>query len=69
MFDGFWENVSRYFRYFITITLGIFLNAFAPLAPLFKRPVSAIATVSLFMGVILFLVFTLRAMLGLSPVL
>lgn len=68
MFDGFWENIARYFRYFITIILGVFLNALAPLAPLFKRPASAIAISGLFIGVILFFFFTLRAMLGLSPV-
>jgi hypothetical protein len=68
MFDGFWENISRYFRYFITISLGIFLNALVPLAPLFKRPASAIAISGLLIGIILFFFFTLRAMLGLSPV-
>lgn len=68
MFDGFWENISRYPRYFITIVLGVALNAFSPLAPLFKRPVSAIATISLFIGLIVFIGFTLRAMLGLSTI-
>ncbi len=68
MFDGFWDNISRYPRYFITILLGVVLNAFAPLAPLFQRPATAIALVSLLVGFITFVVFTLRAMLGLSPV-
>jgi hypothetical protein len=68
MFDGFWDNVSRYPRYFITIILGVLLNTFAPLAPLFKRPTTAIAFVSLLIGLIVFTVFTLRAMLGLSPI-
>jgi sensor histidine kinase regulating citrate/malate metabolism len=68
MFDGFWQNISRYFRYFITIILGVFLNAIAPLAPLFKRPITAIATVSLLIGFFVFISFTLRAMLGLSPI-
>ena len=68
MFDGFWENVSRYPRYLVAIVLGVFLNAIAPLTPLFKRPITAIALVGLFMGIILFIVFTLRAMLGLSPI-
>ena len=68
MFDGFWDNISRYFRYFITIILGVFLNAFGPLAPLFKHPISAIAAVSVFIGFLVFVSFTLRAMLGLSPV-
>lgn len=68
MFDGFWENISRYPRYLVTIVLGIALNAFSPIAPLFKRPVSAIALTSLFIGLIFFIIFTLRAMLGLSTV-
>lgn len=68
MFDGFWQNISRYFRYFVTIILGIFLNAFAPLVPLFKRPIGAIAIGGLFTGLLLFVFFTLRAMLGLGPV-
>lgn len=68
MFDGFWDNISRYPRYFITILLGVFLNAFAPLTPLLKRPTTAIAIVSLFVGVLIFTAFTLRAMLGLSPI-
>ena len=68
MFDVFWDNVSRYPRYFITIILGVLLNTFAPLAPLFKRPVTAIALVSVFIGLITFVTLTLRAMLGLSPI-
>jgi sensor histidine kinase regulating citrate/malate metabolism len=68
MVDGLWNTISRYSRYFITIILGIFLNAFAPIAPLFKRPITAIAIIGLFIGVILFFFFTFRAMLGLSPV-
>ncbi|MBE9189465.1 DUF751 family protein [Gloeocapsopsis crepidinum LEGE 06123] len=68
MFDGFWQNISRYPRYFITIILGIFLNAFAPLAPLFKRPVTAIALIGVLIGTIVFVTFTLRAMLGIDPI-
>lgn len=68
MFDGFWDNVSRYPRYLVTIILGVAINAFAPLAPLFKNPFSAIALISLLFGLMVFTVFTLRAMLGLSPV-
>ena len=68
MFEGFWENVLRYCRYFITIILGVLLNVFAPLTPLFKRPITAIATVSLLIAIVIFISFTLRAMLGLSPI-
>lgn len=68
MFDGFWDNVFRYFRYFITIILGVFLNAIASLLPLLKRPTTAIAVVSVLIGFIVFITLTLRAMLGLSPI-
>ncbi|HEY9876192.1 MAG TPA: DUF751 family protein [Candidatus Obscuribacterales bacterium] len=67
-FDGFWENISRYPRYFVTIILGVFFVAFGWLAPLLKRPVTAIALIGFFLGGIGFVVLTLRAMLGLSPI-
>ncbi|MBW4632766.1 MAG: DUF751 family protein [Iphinoe sp. HA4291-MV1] len=68
MFDGFWNNVFRYFRYFITTLLGVALNAFAPLIPLLKRPVTLIAILGLFGGTLVFVTLTLRAMLGLSTI-
>jgi predicted cobalt transporter CbtA len=64
----FWENVFRYPRYFITITLGIFFFLFERLRPLLSRPVTAIALVGLLLGLFGFITLTLRAMLGLSPV-
>ncbi|OYD87468.1 hypothetical protein CDG77_29135 [Nostoc sp. 'Peltigera membranacea cyanobiont' 213] len=68
MFDGFWDNVFRYPRYLITIVLGLFLNTFEPLVPLLKRPVTLIAILGLFVSSLVFLTFTLRAMLGLSAI-
>jgi hypothetical protein len=68
MFDGFWNNVLRYIRYFVTTLLGVLLNTFAPLAPLFKRPISLIALLGLFVGSLVFITLTLRAMLGLSTI-
>lgn len=67
MLDGFWENVSRYPRYFIAIILGVFLNAFGWMAPLFKNRVSAIAMIGFFVASLTFIALTLRAMLGISP--
>ena len=64
----FWENVFRYPRYFITIILGIFFFLFEGLRPLLNRPVSAIALIGCLLGGFAFVAFTLRAMLGLSPV-
>ncbi len=68
MFDGFWDNVFRYPRYLITVLLGLLLNIFAPLEPLFKRPVTLIALSGLFVGIIVFVSLTLRAMLGFSTI-
>lgn len=68
MFDGFWENIARYPRYFITTLLGVLLNVGAPLAPLFKRPVTLIAVIGILISSFVFVSLTLRAMLGLSPV-
>lgn len=68
MFDGFWENVSRYPRYAITIVLGVFFNAFGWLLPLLQRPVTAIALLGLLVGLLFFVSLTLRAMLGISSI-
>jgi hypothetical protein len=68
MLDGFWDNVVRYVRYFVTTLLGVFLSTFAPLAPLLKRPITLIPLVGLFIGSLVFITLTLRAMLGLSTI-
>ncbi|MBV5261114.1 DUF751 family protein [Synechococcus moorigangaii CMS01] len=65
----FFENVLRYPRYMISLILGIFISVFEWLRPLFfKNKVTATATVGLLVGLLAFLYFTLRAMLGLSVV-
>ncbi|GAB4278680.1 MAG TPA: DUF751 family protein [Oscillatoriaceae cyanobacterium M33_DOE_052] len=66
MNDNFWDNVSRYPRYLITITLGIFFFLFGWLKPLLQKPVTAIALVGLMVSGMIFVSFTLRAMLGLG---
>ncbi|MBP0028705.1 DUF751 family protein [Roseofilum reptotaenium CS-1145] len=64
----FFQNVSRYPRYLITFTLGIFFFLFKSVQPLFRTPVTAIATLGLLVSSLVFLTLTLRAMLGLAPV-
>jgi hypothetical protein len=66
MFDGFWDNVFRYPRFFLTTLFGVLLNTFSPLFPLFKRPLTLIALIGLFGSSLVFVALTLRAMLGLS---
>ncbi|MDJ1182866.1 DUF751 family protein [Roseofilum casamattae] len=64
----FFQNVSRYPRYLISFTLGIFYFLFKSLQPFFSRPVTAIATLGFLVSGFIFLTLTLRAMLGLSAV-
>ena len=64
----FFQNVSRYPRYLISFTLGVFFVFFNWIKPLFKIPVSAIAVVGIGIGTFSLLYFTLKAMLGLSAV-
>jgi hypothetical protein len=68
MFDNFWDNVGRYPRYFITVVLGIFISSFGWVAPLLKRPVTAAALIGFLVGVLFFVSFTLKAMLGLTQI-
>lgn len=62
----FFDNVSRYPRYLISFSFGIFYNAIAPLVPLLKRPSTAIALISAFIAAFIGLTYTLRGMLALS---
>ncbi len=64
--EDFFQNVSRYPRYFITFTLGIFYSVFGWLRPLLKNPVTAIALIGFLVGGLFFVYFTLQAMLGLA---
>lgn len=64
----FLENISRYPRYLITFTLGIFYSVYEWFKPLLKNRVTAVAFLGMLVGGFLFLFFTLRAMLGLSTV-
>lgn len=64
--EDFLQNISRYPRYLISISLGIFWAFFEKLAPFLKNPVTAIALVGLGVGTFAFLYLTLEAMLGIN---
>lgn len=64
--QDFFQNVSRYPRYLISFSLGIFWAFFEKLIPFLKNPVTAIALVGGLVGTFAFLYFTLAAMLGIS---
>ncbi|MBP0000411.1 MAG: DUF751 family protein [Cyanobacteria bacterium SID2] len=66
--ENFWENVARYPRYMITFILGTFYAIYTWLKPLAKQPVTLVAIVGLLVSMVLFTIFTLRAMLGVSAV-
>ncbi|GAP98597.1 DUF751 family protein [Leptolyngbya sp. NIES-2104] len=66
MIQDLWNTVSKYPKFVIGVVLGVILNAFAPLVPMFKRPLSAIALVGILVGSFAFVSFTLKAMLGLN---
>jgi hypothetical protein len=65
--QDFFDNASRFPRFLITVTLGIFFFLFDQLKPLLDRPATAIALVTFIIAAFVFVTFTLRAMLGLSP--
>ncbi|MGB3574085.1 MAG: DUF751 family protein [Phormidesmis sp.] len=62
----FFDNISRYPRYLISFSLGIFYNAIAPLVSLLKNPFTAIALISAVIASFIGLVFTLQGMLGIA---
>ncbi|MEL6552420.1 MAG: DUF751 family protein [Cyanobacteria bacterium J06621_11] len=62
----FFGNVSRYPRYLISFSLGVFYNAVEPLLPLLKKPSTAIALISAVVASFIGLTFTLQAMLGIA---
>lgn len=64
--QDFFQNVSRYPRYLISISLGIFWFFFEKLAPFLKNPVTAVALIGLGVGSFVFLYLTLEAMLGIN---
>ena len=64
--QDFFQNVSRYPRYLISVTLGIFWFFLQQLKPFLKNPVTTIALVGFFVGGFSLLYLTLEAMLGIS---
>lgn len=66
--EDFFQNISRYPRYFISFSLGVLYTFAQPLIPLFQKPSTAIATSIMLLAGFAFLTFTLRAMLGFGGV-
>lgn len=64
--EDFWVNISKYFRFFISLMTGTAYVLLRPFARMLKNPVTAVLLVAGIVGGIFFLNFTLNAMLGLS---
>ena len=62
------DNLGRYFRFFITFSLGVFFALFGWLQPLLKNRVATVAFAGILLSGFAFIAFTLRAMLGLASV-
>lgn len=62
------DNLGRYFRFFITFSLGVFFALFERLQPLLKNRPATIALAGILLSGFAFIFFTLRAMLGLATV-
>ena len=62
------DNLLRYPKFLIGLILGIFLASLERLRPMLNNRVTMIALVGIVLGGLAFLFFTLRAMLGLTPV-
>lgn len=62
----FFLNVSRYPRYFVTFVLGILYSVFEWLRPLAKNRLAAAALLSFVIATVVFLSFTLQAMMGMG---
>jgi hypothetical protein len=63
--NDFWNNISRYPRFFISSLAGSILVILAPLKNLFKIPKLRIVLIVSFLAFIIFLYLILRNMVGL----
>jgi Protein of unknown function (DUF751) len=58
------NTLAKYPRFLVGVILGVFFNALAPLAPMMKNPLTAVAVVGVALGGFAGVTFTLRAMLA-----
>ena len=62
--EDFWSNVLRYLSYFFSVLLGTAYVAARPIVDLLKRPTTAVVVVLGLVGILYFVSFTVKAMLG-----
>ena len=63
--NDFWNNISRYPRFFISSVIGLALIIITPFRNLFKIPKLRIFVILFVIGLIGFLYFVLKSMVGL----
>ncbi|XP_057968624.1 uncharacterized protein LOC131158075 [Malania oleifera] len=64
--EEFWENVRRYFFYFLTVSTGAIYTVLQPIGELLKNPITAIFAVAIIGVTIYVLSLVLSAMFGVS---
>lgn len=62
--NNFWNNISRYPRFFISSMLGLILIILTPFKNLFKIPKLRFVGIVFLIGFIIFLYFIIQNMLG-----
>ena len=61
---NFWENISRYPRFFISATAGLFLILISPFQKLFRTSFGKLIFIFIFSTILLLIVVTFNAMLN-----
>ena len=62
--NNFWNNISRYPRFFISSMMGLILIILTPLKNLFKIPKLRFFVIVFFIGFIILIYFVIQNMLG-----
>ena len=66
MQEDFWSNILRYVSYFFSVLLGTAYTAIKPIGGFLRKPVSAVITVAVIIGLYVFVSSTVNAMLGVN---
>lgn len=61
---NFWENITRYPRFFVSATVGLFLILLSPFRKLLRTTLGKILFIFIFSTLVTFLILTVDAMLN-----
>lgn len=62
------ENLSRFPGYLVSVSVGVLYSMAMRFKPLTQKPLTLVGLIGLTVSAVMFLIFTLQAMLGLTPV-